>query len=80
MNNLRTSADERPAAGSADCAPGGTSRRPFTPARLYAGLHWRPGKSLQPGAPMTGLDLLLIAIGAGVVTAIVVAACHFAPR
>ena len=29
---------------------------------------------------MTGLDLLLIAIGAGVVTAIVVAACHFAPR
>ena len=29
---------------------------------------------------MTGLDLILIAVFAIVVTAIVVAACHFAPR
>jgi hypothetical protein len=29
---------------------------------------------------MTGLDLVLIAIGAGTITAIIVAACHFAPR
>jgi hypothetical protein len=29
---------------------------------------------------MSGLDLVLIAVFAGLVTALIVAACHYAPR